>query len=205
MRYTNKAFMLVACGGFIQGMAMALFLFPHSIPSGGAGGIAVLLNYWFDIPLSFALWFVNFTLLVAAIYWLGNASAIGTMFGITITSISIHLFEIEMPLSITNVWFDVIVGSMILGLGIGILLRQGVSNGGMGVIALIVATQRKIAPGRPLLILNGCIFLLTGSIIDWRIVILAVFSQWISTRVVDIVYHFKMQPIFPPVIHWRKK
>src|SRR5690625_6638014 len=52
---------LVIAGGVIQGLGMGLFLFPHSIPSGGAGGITVLLNYWFGINMGTALWIVNFS------------------------------------------------------------------------------------------------------------------------------------------------
>ena len=42
---------LVIAGGTIQGLGMGLFLFPHAIPSGGAGGLAVLLNHFFVISL----------------------------------------------------------------------------------------------------------------------------------------------------------
>ncbi|MDC3416252.1 YitT family protein [Aquibacillus salsiterrae] len=187
-------YLMITCGGFIQGMAMAVFLFPHSIPSGGSAGIAVLLNYWFEIPLSFALWFVNFSLLVAAIFWLGNKSAIGTMYAITVTSISVQLFESTATYPNSNVWIDLVVGSVILGIGVGLLLRQQVSNGGMGVLALIIAKYRATSPGKPLLLLNGSVFILTGSIIFWGIVIQAVISQFISTRLVDFIFRANVNP-----------
>ncbi|MDL4839585.1 YitT family protein [Aquibacillus rhizosphaerae] len=208
MKYLTHHYFLITCGSFIQGMAMSLFLFPHSIPSGGAAGIAVLLNYWFGIPLSFALWFVNFSLLVLAIYWLGNSSAIGTMYAITITSISVHLFSMDLFVHYSNIWLDLFIGSVTLGIGVGILLRQKVSNGGMGVLALIIAVHRNSSPGKPLLLLNGLIFILTGSIIHWPIVFQAILLQFGSTKIVDIVYNLKLIPkipkITPPVV-WRKK
>ncbi|WP_138414582.1 YitT family protein [Aquibacillus sediminis] len=187
------SYSFITCGAFIQGMAMAIFLFPHSIPSGGAAGIAVLLNFWFHIPLSIALWAVNFSLLVAAIFWLGNSSAIGTMYAITMTSVSVHLFSDDLFRHYSNVWLDLLFGSVTLGIGVGILLRQQVSNGGMGVLALIIANYKQIAPGKPLFLLNGTIFILTASIINWQIVIQALISQSISTRLVDIVYRLKLQ------------
>ncbi|WP_207634177.1 YitT family protein [Halalkalibacter urbisdiaboli] len=206
MRHSVKAYTLVTLGGALQGLAMALFLFPHSIPSGGAGGLAVLLNHWFNIPLSFALWFVNFSLLLLAIKWLGNASAIGTMFGISITSLSIYFFNLNMYLPPSNVWIDLLIGSIILGCGIGILLRQDVSNGGMGVLALIFSKHRNIPPGKPLFLLNGSIFVLTAYIIDWHIVIQALISQGLATRIVDFVFKIKWkQPKPPHIILVRKK
>ncbi|SDL69553.1 YitT family protein [Sediminibacillus halophilus] len=189
---------LVTLGATIQGYSMSVFLFPHFIPSGGAGGIAVLFNYWFGLPLSVALWIVNFSLLAAAIHWLGNASALGTMYAITVTSLAVQFFDNPVFLHGGNAWFDLLFGSLILGFGIGILLKQGVSNGGMGVIALITAKYRNIPPGKPLLILNGSVFLLTASIIDWRIVIQAIICQWVSTKMVDFLFTTKLS--FLPVL-----
>jgi uncharacterized membrane-anchored protein YitT (DUF2179 family) len=54
---------LVVAGGAIQGLGMGLFLFPNYIPSGGSGGIAVLINYWFHINMGLALWIVNISML----------------------------------------------------------------------------------------------------------------------------------------------
>ncbi|WP_227939445.1 YitT family protein [Alkalihalobacillus deserti] len=205
MTHSIRTYILITCGGLIQGMAMSLFLFPHSIPSGGAGGLAVLLNYWIHIPLSFALWIVNFSLLVAAIKWLGNASAIGTMYGITITSLSVHFFNFAMYKPYDNVWIDLLIGSIILGTGVGILLRQGVSNGGMGVLALIIARVKDSSPGKPLFLLNGSIFVFTASVIAWPIVIQALLSQWLSTRIVDAIFRLRTQFLQVPPLSLRRR
>jgi len=189
-----KTYSLITCGGIIQGIAMAVFLFPHSIPSGGAGGIAVLLHYWFNTPLGFGLWLVNFSCLVAAVKWLGNASTLGTMFGITVNSLTIYVVSVDMHRSSELLWLDLIVGSLLLGAGVGILLRQGVSNGGMGVLALIIANYRNILPGKPLFAINGSIFLFTGFIIDCRLVFLAIMSQWLCSKVVNFVCHIEIAP-----------
>src|SRR5699024_5987892 len=84
---------LVMVGGTIQGVGMGLFLFPQSIPSGGAGGIAILLNYFFHVDLGPALWIVNFLLLLVGINYLGKWFALWTVVGMTMASLSIHIFE----------------------------------------------------------------------------------------------------------------
>lgn len=53
------SYVILVLGAIIQGMAMSLFLFPHSIPSGGAAGLAILTNYFFNVPLGLGLWFSN--------------------------------------------------------------------------------------------------------------------------------------------------
>ncbi len=182
---------------------MGLFLFPHAIPSGGAGGLAVLLNYWLHINMGLALWIVNFSMLVLAIKFLGNRVAIWTMLSITVTSFSVYFFQNMMQIPVRNVWIDLVLGSIFLGIGVGLLLRENVSNGGVGVIALIIATSRNTLPGRPLFWINGLIFLLTASIISWDIIILALISQWISTKMIDIICSLNYYQAY--TLSWRKK
>jgi uncharacterized membrane-anchored protein YitT (DUF2179 family) len=194
---------LVMAGGAIQGIGMGLFLFPHSIPSGGAGGLAVLLNYFFRLDMGFALWLVNFSMLVLAIKFLGNSVALWTMVSISVTSLSIFAIQRTYYVLTGNVWIDLVIGSVFLGTGIGILLRQNVSNGGVGVIALIISTMRNTLPGKPLFYINGAIFVVTASIISWDLIIQALISQWISTKAVDVIYSIKFQEYY--TLGWRKK
>ncbi|RFU71217.1 YitT family protein [Peribacillus saganii] len=194
---------LVIAGATIQGFGMGVFLFPHAIPSGGAGGMSVLLNYWFHVPIGFALWLVNFSMLLLAMKYLGNRSTLWTMLSITVTSLSIFAFQQTIHVPARNVWIDLAIGSIFLGTGVGILLREGVSNGGVGVIALIIANSRNILPGKPLFLINGCIFILTASVIKWEIIIQALLSQWISTIIVDLICKINFYQSY--TLGWRKK
>ncbi|HLR09317.1 MAG TPA: YitT family protein [Bacillota bacterium] len=179
---------LVFVGAVIQGYAMGLFLFPQSIPSGGAGGLAILLNYFTHLGMGPSLWIFNFLLLLAPMKYLGKRFLVWTLAGATITSFSIDWFENMFYIPDRNLFYDLVVGSLFLGTGIGILMRQGVSNGGAGGLAFMIAQARKILPGKPLFIINCFVFFMTAAIIDWKIIFFALISQWISTRVVNIVY-----------------
>ncbi len=190
-------------GGIFQGFGMGLFLFPHAIPSGGAGGLAVILNYWFSIGMGPALWIVNFSLVLVGINYLGKRFFLWTFMGITMTSLSIDFFETYVTIPNRNLFFDLLIGSIFLGTGIGILMKNGVSNGGVGVIAIMIAYGRAIPPGKPLFYINTCIFLLTAALIDWKIIFLAITSQWIATTVVDVIYRINFAWRIIP--SWRKK
>lgn len=187
-----RKYILVTIGAVIQGFAMGVFLFPNYIPSGGAGGFTVLLNYWFGIPLSLALWIMNASMLLFALHYLGGKSTIGTLFGITVTSISVNLFEVSLDTPFSTISLDILFGSILLGIGIAILLRQGVSNGGVGVIALIIAKYKKINPGKSLFWINGVIFVITGYVIVWEIIIQALICQWVSTTIVRWLYNVRV-------------
>jgi len=203
MRHRFMKLGLVLIGGAMQGFGMGLFLFPHSIPSGGAGGIAVLFNHWFGISMGLALWIVNFSLLLFGIKFLGKRFALWTVIGITMTSLSVDFFEQHFFVANRNLIFDLLVGSIFLGTGIGILMRQGVSNGGVGVVALVISSGRNILPGKPLFYINCFIFLITAMVVDWKLIILALVSQWISTKLVDIVCQLDLFQSY--TLSWKKK
>ncbi|MFD2046514.1 YitT family protein [Ornithinibacillus salinisoli] len=194
---------LVMLGGMCQGFGMGLFLFPNSIPSGGAGGIAVLLNYWFHINMGPALWIVNFSFMLFGVKYLGKRFTLWTLIGITMTSLSIDFFESHFSIPNRSLFYDLIIGSMFLGLGIGILMRNNVSNGGIGVIAIMISNGRNILPGKPLFLINSLIFLVTAAVISWEIIFLALISQWISTTVVDVICRVDFSPSYS--FGWRKK
>ncbi|MGG3573470.1 YitT family protein [Bacillus gobiensis] len=201
-----KITLIILAGGLLQGLAMSLFLFPHDIPTGGAAGIAVLLNYLFHIPHGLSVWAVNVSMLFTAVKWLEARTFIGTLASITVTSASVIVFEIVFRDITSNLWLDLAGGAVLLGLGIGLLYKYKISNGGFGALALMISIYRSGNPGTILLIMNCVIFMVTASVIAWEIVIQALLCQFISTRIIDIIYQyrFKSLPIAAPIYRFRK-
>jgi uncharacterized membrane-anchored protein YitT (DUF2179 family) len=177
----------ITFGAILQGTAMALFLFPHKIPSGGAAGLALLLNYWTKLPLGFSLWLVNFVLLILAINYFGYFWTFRTMYSVTITSLTIQILETSTQFPHTNIILDIILGALMFGYGVGLLIKNRASSGGMVIPALMIASYRRSTPGKPMFWINLFIFLLTATIINYQIVIFAILCQWISTKVIDYI------------------
>jgi uncharacterized membrane-anchored protein YitT (DUF2179 family) len=181
----------------IQGSAMAIFLFPHFIPSGGAASVSVLLNYLFEVPFSITLWVLNAGLLIAAVKWLGKSNALWTLFCVTVTSFTVNLISPHMSYPLTNVITDMGIGAVLFGIGIGILFRMGASSGGMDILALIISKLRGKSPGRTLFFINGSLLLLTGMVVDLKVILYALICQFIGTRILDKVYKFEFRQRIP--------
>lgn len=191
--------MILGFAASIQGIAMATFLFPHFIPSGGAASVSVLLNYLVHIPFATTLWILNAALLIAAVKWLGKGNAIWTMYCVTITSGIVKFITPYVMVPVSNVILDLTIGSVLFGIGIGLLFRMGASSGGMDILALIISKLNGKPPGKTLFIINGSILLLTGVIVDWKIILYALLCQYIGTRMLDIIYKLEFtKSIFYP-------
>jgi uncharacterized membrane-anchored protein YitT (DUF2179 family) len=180
-------------GAFLQGLAMAVFLFPHGIPSGGVAGIAILNDYFFHIPLALTLWIINFGLLLIAVKKLGKQAALWTIYCVAVTSVTVDWLTSLIQNPVNNTLFDVIYGSLIFGIGVGILFRYGASSGGMDILALIMAKWTGKKPGTILFWINSVVLLLTAMTIGYEIILFAVMSQWIATKIIDYIRSIQFQ------------
>lgn len=195
----------LTCGALIQGIGMALFLFPNSIPSGGAAGIAILLNYLLHISLGKALWFSNLVSLSLALKFFGYEWTLRTIYSVSVTSFTVHWVTNYWPPSQLNIGIDILFGALFFGIGVGILIRYGASSGGMVVLALILAMYKEWTPGKAMFWINISIFIVTAVVIDLKIVIYAIVCQWLSTRLIDFMDNYKMKFPFLLELAWRRK
>jgi uncharacterized membrane-anchored protein YitT (DUF2179 family) len=174
-------------GAFLQGLSMAVFLFPHAIPSGGVAGIAILNNYFFQIPLALTLWIINFGLLLLAVKKLGKQTALWTIYCVAVTSVTVDWLSSLIQSPVNNMLFDVIYGALIFGIGVGILFRFGASSGGMDILALILAKWMGKKPGVILFWINSIVLLLTALTMGFEIILFALMCQWIGTKIIDYI------------------
>ncbi|WP_201713957.1 YitT family protein [Rossellomorea arthrocnemi] len=181
----------------IQGLAMSVFLFPHFIPSGGAASVSVLLNYLLHIPFAVTLWVLNVCLLGAAAKWLGKDNALWTMFCVTVTSVVVDAVTPFITGAVSYVLVDLLIGSLLFGIGVGILFRMGASSGGMDILALIISKMKGFSPGKTLFIINGSVLLLTGIVVDFSIILYAIACQFIGTKMLDIIINLQIKGRLP--------
>ncbi|MGJ7919336.1 YitT family protein [Neobacillus sp. LXY-4] len=191
-------------GAILQGLSMSLFLFPHSIPSGGAAGIAILMNHLLGLPLGFSLWLANIVFLLFAVNYFGYTWTLRTIFSVATTSTTVSLITSYVPHVHVHMLFDLIAGSIFFGIGVGLLIRAGASSGGMVIPALLIASYKNWRPGKVMMWINFFIFLLTALVINYKIVIFAIICQYFSTNIIDYIYKLRFQKLQILSLNWRK-
>ncbi|MEH7108380.1 YitT family protein [Bacillus sp. JJ1764] len=192
-------------GGTLQGLSMSLFLFPHSIPSGGAAGLAILLNHWFHLSLGFSLWLANIVFLLFALKYFGYTWTLRTIISVATTSTTVSFITAYVPHLHFHLLVDIGAGSLLFGVGVGLLIRAGASSGGMVIPALMIASYKKWSPGKVMMGINLIIFLLTALVIDYKIVIFAVICQFLSTNIIDFIYELRFQKLLFLTANWRRR
>ncbi|AZU61701.1 YitT family protein [Neobacillus mesonae] len=192
-------------GAVLQGISMSLFLFPHSIPSGGAAGLAILLNHWFGLSLGFSLWLANIMFLLFALKYFGYTWTFRTILSVATTSTTVTFITAHVPHLHVHLLVDIAAGALFFGIGVGLLIRAGASSGGMVIPALMIASYKRWSPGKVMMGINLFIFLFTALVIDKRIVIYAIICQFFSTNIIDFIYQLKFQRLLILSANWRRR
>lgn len=142
-KITVKEFMyetfLLLVGCLLMALSFVLFFDPHSIAPGGLTGMAIIINYLFDIPLWLVNLAFNIPLFLIAYKVLSKRECLKTFLGIVLFTWSLNVFENFGTLEITNdVLLATLAGGVILGLGLGIIFKINGTTGGTDLIGLIL-------------------------------------------------------------------
>ena len=126
-------------GNAILAFSVAAFSVPHGIIMGGATGIGLLLSRVISLPLSSLILAVNAFLFVWGTLVLGKKFALTTI--VSTFAYPAFLSVAQMIPGITeltdNIMLATLYGGVLLGAGIGLIVKVGSSTGGTDILALI--------------------------------------------------------------------
>lgn len=131
---------MVILGNTLVAFGVASLLAANHIAAGGVSGIGLVLQYYFNIPLSLCVLLINTILFLSAIFLLGKNFALKTLLSSVWFPTAISFFESS---RIFKPGFDSMLLSCILagcyiGTGIGMVIRANASTGGTDVISLLL-------------------------------------------------------------------
>jgi len=89
----------IVVGTVIIAAAIALFLLPNQISTGGFSGISTIIYYLFKIPMGFSLMVLNIPLFITAFIKGGKKYFFSALFGTAMLSVFLNIFEGFKPLT----------------------------------------------------------------------------------------------------------
>ena len=130
----------VLVGNSINAFAVAFFILPNDLAMGGGTGISLIVNHFFNIPIS------AFVLIFNIIMFLIGAAFLRKKFAVT-TAISTFYYPFILAVfqkiigsySVTDdIFLNTFFAGLLMGLSLGIVVRAGASTGGMDIPPLVV-------------------------------------------------------------------
>ena len=138
----------VFLGNTLSALGIGGFLIPAGMMMGGATGIGLAVNHYTGIPVSAVLAVLNVVLFLIGAAILGKAFALMTIISTFYSPFILEVVQRTVPAGLTDDrMLATIMGGLLVGLGLGMVLRVGASTGGMDIPPLILKKKAGIAVG----------------------------------------------------------
>ncbi|MFY3790670.1 YitT family protein [Ureibacillus sp. MALMAid1270] len=174
-------------GAMMAAVSLEVILIPHGLIDGGITGVSMMLSGIGGFPLSVLLFLLNIPFLLLGLKFLGKRFAFSASFGIIALAISTGLLERKSPFLEGNTILILIIGGILLGMGIGIVIRNGGVLDGTDVLALLISKKTRLTIGEAIFVINIFIFLLALLLFGWKGAVISIITYFIAVTVVDMV------------------
>ncbi|MED9904324.1 MAG: YitT family protein [Lachnospiraceae bacterium] len=137
---------LIVAGNTIYALAVVLFIEPNGLISGGTTGLALFFSRTAGIPVSVFVGGFNIGMFLLGIFVLGREFALTTLFSTVYYPAALAVTEHFFKGSILtqDMFLATVCAGVLIGGGIGLVLRGGASTGGMDIPPLILKKKLGI-------------------------------------------------------------
>lgn len=189
-----RQLLMIAIGAFLYALGLQYFVVPYSLMEGGVTGIAVLLNYIFEFPLSITTLAINIPLFLVGWKVLGGRKMLLTIYGSLMLSAFLAIIEFAQkqawisPLSNDyDAILVVLYAGLTLGAGLGIVFRYGGTTGGVDIVARIINKNRGHSMGQTILIFDIIIIGASVFFIYFDKILYTLVMVFIASKVIDFI------------------
>lgn len=198
-------------GAVFFAIGYSWFLLPYNIAPGGVGGLSQIVHHFTGIPNGVSMIIINIPLFVISFIFIGRSFGIKSLYGMFMTAamtdlfsypvlhklgiikdLAAHTFIIAGKQSYAffgpdDLLLSAIAGSVMLGLGLGIIFRFRGSTGGTDIPVALIKQKAGLSIGSGYYIVEtGIIILVALFLQDAKILIWGYVNLFITTKITDL-------------------
>ena len=174
-------------GNALYSLAVALFLEPAGLITGGATGIALAIGRLTGLPVSGLLLFINLAMLVWGWAVLGRAFALNTLASSILSPAFLGLFEglLAGRVLTEDIFLCTVFSGLGIGVALGFVIRSGASTGGLDIPPLVLNKWFKLPVPATMLTFDIAVLLMQAVFSPVQQVLYGVVMVLIHTIVMD--------------------
>ena len=188
-RFWSEAsrFVLITLGAAIASVGLELFLVPNNILDGGVIGLSIIASKLFNVPMSVFIVLFNLPFLFIGWRKMGTRLFIHTLYGVLVLSgCSTYLHHVDPATD--DLFLATIFGAVILGAGVGLVIRSGGALDGTEIVAILVSKKQPVSVGQLIMIMNLFIFTLAALLVfSWETAMYSIITYFVAFKVIDLV------------------
>lgn len=178
--------MMIALGAVLMAVGLELFLVPNQILDGGVVGVSIILSHLTDVRLGIFIFILNIPFFFLGYKQIGKTFALSTLFGITVLSACTTYLHHVNPIT-TDLLLSTVFGGIVLGTGVGLVIRNGGSLDGSEILAILFNKATPFSVGEIIMIINLLIFAVAGFVFTWEQAMYSFLAYFIAFKTIDIV------------------
>ncbi|MED4602804.1 YitT family protein [Paenibacillus validus] len=172
-------------GAAMVSVGLEIFLVPNKIIDGGIVGISIISSVLSGLPLGIFLLLLNLPFLIVGYKQIGKTFAISTLYSVLIMSIGTTLLHPVPPLTIDPL-LAAVFGGIILGIGVGLVIRSGGSLDGTEIVAILFSKKSAFSVGEIVMFINLFILGSAGFVFGWDHAMYSLIAYYIAFKMIDI-------------------
>ena len=183
---TVLSYMFITIGILLASLALEIFLIPNRIIDGGITGISIILSFLTIINLSIFIIVINIPFFLLGFKHLGKNFLIRTTFAMIIFSFLLEQFK-QVDVVTNDVLLATVFGGILLGIGVGFVIRYGACLDGVETIAILINKKTSFSVGQVILLVNLVIYMVAGIVFGWDRALYSIMTYFITYKIIDIV------------------
>ncbi|MBV4419477.1 YitT family protein [Clostridium tyrobutyricum] len=172
-------------GTTLAAIGLETFLIPNNVIDGGVTGISIMSSYITGLPLGLFIFILNIPFLIVGYKHIGKTFTLCTLFSVTSLSVMVSIVKHLNPVT-NDTLLAAIFGGILIGIGIGLVIKNGGSTDGTEIIAIIFDKRTSFSVGEIVMFINLFILGSAGLIFGWDRAMYSLLTYYIAFKVIDI-------------------
>lgn len=187
-----KTFLMINIGAFILAVSYYHIHTYNELTEGGFLGLTLIVKHLFNVSPALTNLLLDIPMIIVGIFLLGRKKAFNVLIGATAYSFYYWLAESFSPFTIDlhdHMITAAVVGGVLVGAGLGIILKFGGGTGGDDILAIALAKVTKLSIGTVFFMFDVVVLLLSLVYLDFTQVAYALLTVAVSGKVLDMIYY----------------
>lgn len=181
-----KKYSFLFLGSVLAAVGLEIFLIPNKIIDGGVVGISIIASYLTSLPLGVFTFFLNIPFLFFGYKHIGKTFVISSLFSITSLSVWVSVLH-PIPGLTHDVLLATVFGGIVLGIGVGLIIRYGGSLDGTEIVAIVLNKGTVFSVGQIVMFFNIFILSSAGFVFGWDRAMYSLIAYFIAYKLIDIM------------------
>ena len=180
------SYILMTLGAIVSSYAVECFLVPNAILDSGVTGISIIISKLSSIQVSLLTIIINIPLVYIGYKSIGKSFLKKSVYAMIIYSLSLYYFS-HFESVTNNMLLVSVYGGLLVGLGAGLVMKNGGCLDGIESIAIVISKKYMIPITKITLACNIIIFFIAGIIFGVERALLSLLTYYINYKVTDFI------------------